>query len=218
MLTFLNTWFIVGFVVLVIIGIVFKSVRLFVLSLAFGMLILGLIIENVIAKKPKKKIQKHKEIVEFGRILISSGKLRVTDKWDVQKADSVSFDPGEYSVILNTLLDENGMHVTGLNLRALEYTNSLGQEQSMDVSVDTGVLTIIDSDSEKDGITPKRIKTATLDLLESEDLPARLLTDENGIARGLVVETGYGDGIYRVDITRDENSKLELMSEFVRDA
>jgi len=149
---------------------------------------------------------------QIGQVSFLSGRVFVSDKWEFARGELLDTAAGTYEVMVT--IDSDEMVVTSIAFRG--PADETGTNFDLHLSVDTGVAVIIDSTAEPDGVTTKAVQQITTRLLKrnDEEAPgAALIPDKAGIARGVVVETGWGDGIYTFQ-RRQIGGRTEITASF----
>lgn len=216
---FFGGWFLIPFLALGIAGGLLPRYRLLLIGAAFALLIAGLFLQEGVRKpKPRRKVKEVKaRQLTLGAIQIRTGRLYVTDKWDLAQAKiALDVKPGPYEVSLSIGSLDGMEAVLRATLRSAS-TSEPAQSERKELPVDTGVVVFADVGSEREGLDAKRVKQVTLRMLDSaggDEGFGVVLKDDAGQTRGVVVAAGLGDGIYPLNVLRFKDGTVEIDSVF----
>ena len=182
-----------------IVGWRWREHRLGVFATGLGVLMLLGVIQCVRSRpriSPRGNVRSERQ--QIGGVFFDSGRVFLSDQWTYTRGEPIEVPAGIYEVAVDVQRDGDGATITSLKLVS---ASAAREPRASDVrlSVDTGAAVIIDGDAANHGITVKDVREITARLMDRDDPEAAgwaMISDSRDIPRGIVVETGSGDGIY----------------------
>jgi len=175
--------------------------RLALILTGFGLLFLLMVMQFLTSRpESKQKSSPPSEWRSIGSITLS-GSLLVSDRWDSANSLTLDTPPGIYQARVLAQDDGTGRPMASGLILSNSSAGSF-QPAAVEVSVDTGVLVLLDS--ARNGITPEMVKKSVRAMLAGSTKAdgAVFVLDPSGVARGMVVESGWGDGIYLLEVRK----------------
>jgi len=162
------------------------------------------------------KLQYALEEIEVGTMTVRSGSVTIGDGvHDGRRSVTVEVTSGEYAVSVMLGRLDSWSRVAGVRISNGEPEEPVHVEQG-EVRVDSAKLMIVDSKLAAAGKdVAECFKRVCTDAGEEERYC--LVTDDAGCARGIITETGVGDGTYPLLIARGGSGRCALQSIFIEE-
>jgi len=197
------------------ISIYFSILPLALISFACGMVFLvsTLVAERLRLGPPPPELEKM-ELIEVnpGRISVSSREMIISDQWSPKSSAElrISDIPEILDVRLEFRVHEQHCMLSSIELKNEEQSGPTGSET---LFVDTATLYFLNSQSLAEGIRPKALEKATMEMFDRTDKFEQqhtLLVDNEGRVCGAVCVTGMGDGQYQAIWGGDKGWSLKV--------
>jgi len=178
-------------------ALVIENVRGLLAGIALTSLLLALVVDRLLSRRVSIDLDAMSTSCEdWVVITVLGGELAVTDRWDLSGGLRIGGIPAELKVRLHIRATSQLKLIESIEL--CDATNAMSESGNCHVAVDSGWLFFGDANVAQDVSSLEPIVEASFDRLASGEPLRTVVADAQGRCRGVICETGLGDGQYLV--------------------